>query len=495
MQRRIEQAHDDRQAVYRLEHAVEVARLGVEQIVDRLLAHVLVLVEDEGLDDLLAIAQEHVLGAAQADALRAEVAGQLGVLGVVGVGAHAQGAELVGPLQDGVQIAGELGHDQLDRAEDHDALGAIDRDHVAFLDDDVGAGDGGLLLLGVDLERLDTADAGGAHAASDDGRMAGLAAMAGQDALSGNHTLEVIRIRFPAHENDRMALVRTLDGVIGAEHDLTHRSARARVQSARQHLKRCRGIELRMEELIELAGIDALYCRFAVDEALFNHLDSDAERRSGGALAGAGLQHPKFSLLNGELNVAHVMVAVLEDHKDALQILGRLRERWIRCQILDGLGVANACDDVLALRVHEEVAIALALACCGVAREGDARSRALALVAVGHGLYVHGRAKAIGDAMLLTIDRGALVHPASEDRLDGKLELNLRILWEDDAALLHEFRMSLGVNVRAKDLLELLDELMERRCAQLRIGADSRHEALFGQRVLEQVRVDSHHHV
>ena len=61
--------------------------------------------------------------------------------------------------------------------------------------------------------------------------------MAGQDALSGNHTLEVIRIRFPADENDRMALVRTLDGVIGAEHDLAHRSARARVQSARHHLK------------------------------------------------------------------------------------------------------------------------------------------------------------------------------------------------------------------------------------------------------------------
>ena len=189
------------------------------------------------------------------------------------------------------------------------------------------------------------------------------------------------------------------------------------------------------------------------------------------------------------------MVVVLEDHKDALQILSCLRERWIRCHFLDRLGVANACDDVLTLRVHEEVAIALTLACCGVAREGDTRSRALALVAEGHGLHVDCRAKAIGDAMLLSIDRGALVHPASEDSLDGKLELNLRILREDDAALLHEFRMSLGVNVRAKDLLELFNELMERRCTQLRIGADSRHEALFGQRVLEQVRVDSHHHV
>ena len=44
------------------------------------------------LDQRAALAEEHVLGAAQADALRAEAAGAGGVLGGVGVGPHAQPA-------------------------------------------------------------------------------------------------------------------------------------------------------------------------------------------------------------------------------------------------------------------------------------------------------------------------------------------------------------------------------------------------------------------
>ena len=48
--------------------------------------------EDQPLDQLAAVAEEHVLGAAQADALGAEPAGAQRVLGVVRVGAHPQPA-------------------------------------------------------------------------------------------------------------------------------------------------------------------------------------------------------------------------------------------------------------------------------------------------------------------------------------------------------------------------------------------------------------------
>ena len=44
MQRRIEQAHDDRQPVHFLEHTVEVAGLGLEELADCLLAHGIVVV-------------------------------------------------------------------------------------------------------------------------------------------------------------------------------------------------------------------------------------------------------------------------------------------------------------------------------------------------------------------------------------------------------------------------------------------------------------------
>ena len=45
----------------------------------------------------LPLAEEHVLGAAEADALGAERDRRLGLIGLVGVGAHAQPARRVGP--------------------------------------------------------------------------------------------------------------------------------------------------------------------------------------------------------------------------------------------------------------------------------------------------------------------------------------------------------------------------------------------------------------
>ena len=69
-----------------------------QQLVQRGAAIGLVVGEDHPLHDRdAAFAEEHVLGAAQADAARAEVVGQLRLIGQVGVGAHAQTAELVGP--------------------------------------------------------------------------------------------------------------------------------------------------------------------------------------------------------------------------------------------------------------------------------------------------------------------------------------------------------------------------------------------------------------
>lgn len=73
-----------------------------------------------------------MLGAAEPDALGAEAAGQLGVVEVVGVGAHAERAGFLGPLEDGVQISRELGKHQLRRAQHHGARRAVDGDRVAL---------------------------------------------------------------------------------------------------------------------------------------------------------------------------------------------------------------------------------------------------------------------------------------------------------------------------------------------------------------------------
>ena len=55
-----------------------------------------------------ALLEEHVLGAAQADALGAEVARLLGLARRVGVGAHAERARRVGPVHHLGEVARQL---------------------------------------------------------------------------------------------------------------------------------------------------------------------------------------------------------------------------------------------------------------------------------------------------------------------------------------------------------------------------------------------------
>ena len=104
--------------------------------------------EDQPLDELPPLAEEHVLGAAQADALGAEPAGAGGVRGVVGVGAHLHPAVLVGhghePVDGGddraalldrhraLEVAHDRGGAHGDLAEEHLAGRPVDRQGVAL---------------------------------------------------------------------------------------------------------------------------------------------------------------------------------------------------------------------------------------------------------------------------------------------------------------------------------------------------------------------------
>ena len=127
-----------------------------------------------------------MLGAAQTDGLGAKLECERGVLGVVGINAHVVGVatglvqtNLVGPGQDSVQIAGELGRNQINGAVDDDTLGTVDGDDITLMQHAVTALDVHDLLGGVDMEAFDAADAGRTHTAGDNGGMARLATVAG----------------------------------------------------------------------------------------------------------------------------------------------------------------------------------------------------------------------------------------------------------------------------------------------------------------------------
>ena len=93
VQRRVEEADRGRQALQRLEDADEIVALIGQQFRQRLFAGLEVVGQDHLAHGVDAVAlEEHVLGAAQADARGAERDGVRGLLGRVGVGADLQAA-------------------------------------------------------------------------------------------------------------------------------------------------------------------------------------------------------------------------------------------------------------------------------------------------------------------------------------------------------------------------------------------------------------------
>ena len=98
VQRRIEQPDGDRQPVHDLEQRDEIRALHGQQLRQRGAATLFVVGEDHLAHraDALAL-EEHVLGAAKPDALRAELDRDLGVGRRVGVGAHLQRAHTCRP--------------------------------------------------------------------------------------------------------------------------------------------------------------------------------------------------------------------------------------------------------------------------------------------------------------------------------------------------------------------------------------------------------------
>ena len=140
MERRIEQADRDGQSVHRLEDLLEVDLLHPAEFGERRLFFGLGLGEDHLAHDRQAVGgQEHVLGAAQPDALGAEIAGVGGVLTGVGVGADGQLAlaHLIGPREQHVELGRRLGVLEHHRPEHDLAGGAVERDDVALPHHDV----------------------------------------------------------------------------------------------------------------------------------------------------------------------------------------------------------------------------------------------------------------------------------------------------------------------------------------------------------------------
>ncbi len=470
VERRIEKADRHRPAFHGLEDPDEILALVGQDLRERGPA----LLDGLGHDhlahrlDALRI-EEHVLGAAEPDALGAEHHRLVRVLGPVRVGADAEPARLVGELHEFLVplVALGFGRDELLPAEVHDALGAVERDVLPFAHDR--AADAHLLGARIDVQRAAAHDAALAPATGHQRRVAGHAALRREDRLRGVHAVDILGRGLGAHQDDLLAARGPLLRIIGREHGLARRAAGARGQALGQNLRTLLGVRIDhgQEQLVELRRRHAHERLVEADQPLRVHLDGHAHGRRAVALARAGLEHPEHALLDRELDVLHVAVVLLQPGADGIELpvglgvglleaLEVLVARGLRRDV-DRRRRPDAGDDILALGVLEPLAVEELLARRRIAREGHAGRRIGAHVAEHHRLHVDGRAPVIGQALDAAVRDGALAHPGLEHGADAAPELG--------GGVIGKLRAEHFLDLRLEDAAQRLEIL----CRELRV--------------------------
>ena len=510
VQRGIEQADRHGISVHGLEQTLEVAALHGQQLREGHAASGLVVGEDHLADGLDAVAlEEHVLRAAEADTLGAELECLLGVLRRIGIGADLQHGILAGQLHELTEVAAQVGGLRGHLTQVHLAGRTVERDPVALLDgESVHLDRAGLV---VDLELTGARYAALAHAAGNDRSVRGHTAACGEDAGRVEHALQVLGRGLDAHQDGLLARCgEHLLGVLGEEYHRTRSGTRRCGQTLRDDLCRSDGllVEYGVEQFVELCRLAAQYGGLLVDQTLAEHVHGDLDHGGAGTLAVAALEHPELAVLDRELDVLHVGEVLLEVVLDLVELLVYLGHHLLERGILglalllgDVLGLgpalrtldgdllrgADAGHDVLALSVDQVFAVEDVLTRCGVAREGHAGCGVVAHVAEYHGLHRYGGTPLGGDVVELAVEDGALVHPRAEHGADGAPELIPRVGREVLAGLLlHGLLEALdqllqvvggqvGVVLHAALVLQCVDDLLERVVILLRYGLHAEH--------------------
>ena len=211
MQRQVNQANNNRITLaalridHRLEYAFEVAALEGEQLIKGFLSLFFALGEDHLLHDGQAfLLHKHMLGAAEADALCPKGDRAPGIAGIVGVGPDTEAAVLVGPSEQFLQIGlfGVVGFDGLDDAREDFAGGTIDRNVVAFTQDEIGANDVEEMLRFVDADTLAACNAGQAESARNHCSVTGGAATGRENTFGNQHAVDIIGTCLRADQHD-----------------------------------------------------------------------------------------------------------------------------------------------------------------------------------------------------------------------------------------------------------------------------------------------------
>ena len=439
VQRRIDQANRNRKTIHHLKDADEVAALERQQLVQSLDAGLLLVRQDHLLNRqlplvallrLLEVGEEHMLGADQPNALRAEFKSLPRILRRIRICAHPQVPDLVGPLYDRVVRLRQFRRDQRHFPLVHDAFAAVQRDPVAFFQRFAALPIGHDLGLVVDVQGFRPGHAALAPAARHHGRVTRLAARSRQDALRHRHAAHIFRAGFPPHQDDLLSPCGPLFRLVRGEAHLPDGRAGHRVNPVRQYLRLQRlavhlAVNHRIKQPLDVFRLDAQHRFFLRDQLLVGHVHCDAEGCRGRALTGARLQHVQRAFLQRELHVLHVAVVLLKCYSNPLELHVCLRHDL--CQFAQVYRRAYARHDVFALCVGQIIAVENLLAGTRVACKAHARPGVVAGVPEHHLLHVHRCAQQPGDLFHPAVGDCLFRHPRSKHRANCAPQLLQRI--------------------------------------------------------------------
>src|SRR6266850_2423835 len=454
MKRWVDQANGDRKTVHGFEDADEVASLEREQLVQCLDAGVFFVGQNHFLDGelplmasfwLFEVREEHMLGAAEADAFRAKLDGFTGILRRVYVGADPEMARLIGPVHQGFVGLREFGSNERHRLDVDDAFASVQGDPIPFLDHFACSGHGLRFVIDVQFFRPD--NAAFAPAARHNGCVAGLSAGGGEDALRDGHAADIFRAGFAADEDHLLAARGPLFCFLRGENHLANGGAGHGIDTGGQDFRGERflvhfRIDHGIEEALDVFGLDTEQGLFLRDELFIRHVHGDAEGCSGSAFAGARLEHVEGAVLDGELHVLHVARVFLKFYSNFLELGVNLRHSL--CHFTERHWRTDAGDDIFALGVDEVIAVKDFFAGTRVAREADAGAGIISGIAEHHLHDVDGRAEKAGDFFHASVGDGLFRHPGTKDGADGSPKLIHGIVREVRAGLLLEEGLVFG---------------------------------------------------
>ncbi len=335
------------------------------------------------------------------------------------------------------------------------------------------AGDGHSVVLFIELQIAAANNCCTAHAAGNNGCVAGHAAESGQDRLGEVHAFDVFRSGFLADKDDLFLVLAMLSCLFSSEVDGAGASTRRcrETSSDGSCFFQSSSIEIRVEQGVELLGFNLQNSFFFGQNTFIDQVNSDLQSSSSGTLAVTGLQHEELAFFDGVFHILHVAIVSFELVGDVNKLLIDMRHSLLEGS--DGLRSTDTSHDVFALSVEEILAIELLLASGRIAGERNAGAAGLAHVAEHHALDVDSSAPVAGDVVHTTIVDCAGVIPAAEHGLDSFHELYAGILREFHALMLevdrleafHDlleiFSIQVTIELNALLLLELVENSLE----------------------------------